>query len=440
MSGGKLAFVAAPGAQVAFSPGEVLLPMGRREQEPLSLRTVARASLRSADLDESIDLGPDALAGTIGVVEAVATAEQISNLSPASRYMPMGPIGRGGMGRVDMVFDRALGRPVAKKTVLRRSGSALLLTEAQIGAQLEHPSIVPVYDVEVDERGRPHYTMRVVRGRTLRDAIDARLVGEKGAMTLAQGLGVLRQVCLAAHYAHSRGVVHRDLKPENIIVGEYGEVYVLDWGVAYVAPSSDLHRPDRRASLQVAGTPGYMAPEQMVAGPLDARADVFALGVMLHEILTGERPSADGEETRPYGAPAAACSHHAPRSFQSIPAPFDALVAACLDPRPEARPESARLLADAIDEYLDGERARAERRAEADAHTVEGERARDAFDALDAEVKRLDAEAQRLLAGLRPWDPAEAKQPAWELAEQAERLRSEASRAAFSHSRSVGRR
>ncbi len=422
---------------MAFSVREPLLPMGHREPERVSLRTVARgarppalrASMRSFDLDESIDLGPDALAGTIGVVEAVVSAEQIAGLSPASRYMPMGPIGRGGMGRVDMVFDRALGRPVAKKTVLRRSGSALLLTEAQIGAQLEHPSIVPVYDVEVDERGRPHYTMRVVRGRTLRDVIDARWAGEKGAMTLAQGLGVLRQVCLAAHYAHSRGVVHRDLKPENVIVGEYGEVYVLDWGVAHVTPSSDLHRPDHLASLQIAGTPGYMPPEQMTAGPLDARADVFALGVMLHEIVTGERPSDDGVETRAYAAPAPGPDEGACLTIQAMPAPFDALVAACLCPRPEGRPESARLLADAIDEYLDGERVRVERRREADAHTLEGEQARDAFDALDVEARRLDAEAQRLLAELRPWDPTERKQPAWELAEQAERLRAEASRA-----------
>src|SRR5262249_3505669 len=134
-------------------------------------RPAAPASLRSVSDGESIDLGPDALAGTIGVVEAVASAEQIAELSHTGRYMRMGTIGRGGMGRVDQVFDRALGRHVAKKTVLRRNGAALLLTEAQIGAQLEHPSIVPVYDVEVDEGGKPSYLMRVVRGRTLRDVL-----------------------------------------------------------------------------------------------------------------------------------------------------------------------------------------------------------------------------------------------------------------------------
>jgi serine/threonine-protein kinase len=178
------------------------------------------------------------------------------------------------MGRVDMAFDRALGRTVARKTVLRRRNAPLLVTEAQIGAQLEHPSLVPVYDVEIDERGRPHYTMRVIRGRTLRDVIEARRNGDKGAMTLAQALGVFRQVCLAAHYAHSRGVIHRDLKPENVIAGEFGEVYVLDWGVAFISPESDLHRASSHVSLRVAGTPGYMPPEQMLGIDVTARTDV----------------------------------------------------------------------------------------------------------------------------------------------------------------------
>ncbi len=385
--------------------------------------------MRQADWDESLDLGPDALAGTIGLVEAVFSSEQIAGLSAVSRYMPMGPIGRGGMGRVDMVFDRALGRPVAKKTVLKRTASPLLITEAQIGAQLEHPSLVPVYDVEIDDTGRPHYTMRVVRGRTLRDAIELRRSGDRAAMTLAQMLGVFRQVCLAAHYAHSRGVVHRDLKPENVISGEYGEVYVIDWGVAFIAPTSDLHRAPTEVALKVAGTPGYMAPEQFNGGPIDARSDVFALGIILHEIITGERPSQDEEETRVHSAPPSIRHQGVSRLVRPMPAPFDVLVASCLADHPTDRPASARLLADAIDEYLDGERARAEREREAALHAKEGEHALEAFDGLDAEARRLDLEAQRMLAEVKPWDPAEHKQPAWERAEQAERLRSEAARA-----------
>jgi len=398
----------------------------------------APASLRPCDWDESIDLGPDALAGTIGLVEAVFSSEQLAGLSPDSRYMPMGPIGRGGMGRVDMVFDRALGRPVAKKTVLKRVNAPLLITEAQIGAQLEHPSLVPVYDVGIEGADRPGYTMRVVRGKTLRDAIEARRVGDPAAMTFAQMLGVFRQVCLAADYAHSRGVIHRDLKPENVISGEFGEVYVLDWGVAYISPESDLHRAPQQISLKVAGTPGYMAPEQMCGGKIDARTDVFALGIILHELLTGERPTEDAVETHaPHAAPnlgaqaePLSIQHQGvSRAVRPMPPPFDALVARCLAYDPDDRPATARALADAIDEYLDGERARAEREREAGEHTRDGEHAREAFEALDAEARRLDLEAHAMLARTKPWDPAEAKQPAWERAEQAERLRSEAARA-----------
>ncbi len=431
MSGSKLAFNAAPEETTGLrrtAPDQ--RSTGRRELKNLEPPAPSLPpSLRQADWDESLDLGPDALAGTIGLVEAVFSSEQIAGLSAASRYMPMGPIGRGGMGRVDMVFDRALGRPVAKKTVLKRAASPLLITEAQIGAQLEHPSLVPVYDVEIDDTGRPHYTMRVVRGRTLRDAIELRRSGDRAAMTLAQMLGVFRQVCLAAHYAHSRGVVHRDLKPENIISGEYGEVYVLDWGVAYIAPTSDLHRASSEVALKVAGTPGYMPPEQFTSGPIDARSDVFALGIILHEIITGERPSQDGEETRVHDAPPSVQHEGVSRAVRPMPAPFDTLVASCLAHHPSDRPASARLLADAIDEYLDGERARAEREREAASHAKEGEQALEVYEALDAEARRLDEEAHRMLAVVKPWDPAELKQPAWERAEQAERLRSEAARA-----------
>jgi serine/threonine-protein kinase len=437
MSGSKLAFIAAPEDATGAGPTQSeKRPTGRRDnisslvqEPPPPPPSFPAASLRSHDFDESIDLGPDALAGTIGVVETVFSSEQIASLSPASRYMLMGQIGRGGMGRVDMVFDRALGRAVARKTVLRRSSAPLLITEAQIGAQLEHPSLVPVYDVEIEPNGRPHYTMRVVRGRTLRDAIESRRAGERNAMTLAQMLGVFRQVCLAAHYAHSRGVIHRDLKPENVVVGEYGEMYVLDWGVAYISEASDLHRAPSQVSLKIAGTPGYMAPEQMTGGAIDARTDVFALGVILHELITGERPSDEGEETCEVDVPSALRVSSSRWSLRPMPAPFDALVASCLSPEPAHRPQSARLLADAIDEYLDGERARAEREREAAAHTAEGERAREAFESLDAESRLLDAEAHRMLAEVKPWEPAEHKQAAWERAEQAERLRSEAARA-----------
>ncbi len=251
--------------------------------------------------------------------DAPLSTDSLRLVLQGERYSPLAELGRGGMGRVDLVLDRALGRTVAQKTAYKTASASLLLSEAQIGAQLEHPSIVPVHDVQVDEGGHPHYVMRVVRGATLRDALEGRRTGPGGPMSLSQMLGVLRQVCLAVDYAHSRGVVHRDLKPENIITGPFGEVYVLDWGVAWIMPTSDLHGAARLPVAPLAGTPGYMGPEQLSGAPIDARADVFALGVILREVLTGERPAQT--PAPPAGSPAARrrdCHSPPPRSTASF--------------------------------------------------------------------------------------------------------------------------
>jgi serine/threonine-protein kinase len=330
------------------------------------------------------------------------------------RYVPMGEIGRGGMGRVDAVLDRVLGRTVARKSVLDLANADLLWSEAQIGAQLEHPSIVPVYDIESDALG-PRYTMRVVRGRTLRHVLEDRRAGGQGAMSLAKALGVLSQVCLTVDYAHSRHVIHRDLKPENVIIGPFGEVYVIDWGLAYVAPSSDLSRTGAVRPRALVGTPGYMAPEQMGGAEPDARTDVYALGTMLREVLLSEPGGPAGPRSEANSRP--------------LPAPFDALVAACRSPRPEERPASARLLADAIDAYLDSERERADRRRDAEMHAREGEALLAAVQDLAGRAKQLENEAEAMLDAIEPWEPSERKQPAWQRSEEAGRLRAESARA-----------
>jgi len=360
----------------------------------------------------------------------VATADEIAlTVAQAERYVYVGELGRGGMGRVDAVFDRALGRTIARKSVLSDRGHpALLVAEAQICAQLEHPSIVPVYDVGADESGAPHYTMRVVRGRTLRQVLSDNETPGKPHLGSFQLLGILRQVCLVVDYAHSRGVIHRDLKPENIIVGEFGEVYVLDWGVAHVAEASDIRRSRGEIfNLDAVGSLGYMAPEQALGEPIDARTDVFALGVILFEVLNGERPFEDSniESIRDrISSPITRL-----RGARRITPAFDHLVTSCLEPWPRDRPASARVLAEAIEAFLDGERARAEREREATAYAREGERAREAFEALDAEARRLQERADGLLETIRPWEPVERKQGAWALAQEGRRLASEAARA-----------
>lgn len=347
-----------------------------------------------------------------------------------ARYDPLSELGRGGMGLVREAFDRLLGRHVAIKSLLSRDqdDAALLVAEAQVCAQLEHPSIVPLYDLDCDENGIPCYTMRVVRGRSLSEVLGERASGE-APFPLARLLGVFRQVCLAVDYAHSRGVVHRDLKPANVVLGEFGEVYVVDWGIARVLEGASV-RPIS-ASPRIAGTPGYMAPEQVEGDDLDGRADVFALGVMLYELLSGVRPF-ESDSLRSVVDRRAVMVRTPPSRVdpeRQVPPAFDTLVLACLSPDPIGRPGRARAIASAIDEFLDGERARVEREREACEYAAAGDGARSEQEELEARAAAIDAEAERALAELHPWQDADDKLDAWRAKSRARALRADAARA-----------
>jgi serine/threonine-protein kinase len=346
------------------------------------------------------------------------------------RYVVIRDVGRGGMGRVEEVFDSALGRSVARKVLLRELGEGaapLLIAEAQTCAQLEHPAIVPVYDIDSDAHGYPRYTMRFVQGRSLRDVLVDNASGTKHT-PLAQLLGILRQVCLAIDFAHAKGVVHRDLKPENVMLGDYGEVYVLDWGIAHITEASDIVRED--IGPLHAGSPGYMAPEQALSEPITPKTDVFALGVMLYEILTGSRPFAD-DDLLSIAARSTRDFRNAPSSVDPsrIPSSFDTLVLSCLARNPDNRPASARFIADAIDAYLDQERSRAEREADAEAATREGNEALALAESLSTQSKKLIERSEAMLDTLAPHDPIDKKRPAWELEQQGRQMGAEAARA-----------
>jgi hypothetical protein len=212
---------------------------------------------------------------------------------PRERFEARGELGRGGMGRVTDAYDRALHRPVAIKEMLSASGLDLARfeREARITAKLEHPGIVPIHDAGRTADGTPFYVMRRIDGRPLDQLIEDKLEAR-----LALIPNVLA-ACDAVAFAHARGVVHRDIKPTNILVGPFGETLVIDWGIARelaqtetnaaIAPSSDAKLT--RAGT-VAGTPGFMAPEQARGESVDARADVFALGATLFFVLAGQQP------------------------------------------------------------------------------------------------------------------------------------------------------
>jgi eukaryotic-like serine/threonine-protein kinase len=190
-----------------------------------------------------------------------------------TRYEIVSELGRGGMGVVYLARDTALDREIALKIVDRADqgggsgGPAALAHEARILARLEHPGIVPVHDFGELPDGRVYYAMKRVRGERLDRWLAA-------GRDLADRLAVFLRVCDAVAFAHAHGVVHRDLKPENVMVAEFGDVLVLDWGIATIGNQSP-------ASAAIAGTPDYMAPEQRIGATVDRRADIYALGVVL---------------------------------------------------------------------------------------------------------------------------------------------------------------
>ncbi len=217
-------------------------------------------------------------------------------------------IGQGGVGRVYLAYDETIGRRVAVKEMLDElSGDIELdhsfLHEAKITGKLEHPGIVPVYELGQRSDGRPYYVMRYIKGETLARKFekisDTDL--KTGFNQRIQLLDILIDVCNTLAYAHAKGVIHRDLKPANIIVGNFGETIVVDWGLAQVLDDDDntyfyrealTHQRDSlsdSSTSEALGTPAYMAPEQF-SGRADKTSDVYSLGVILYKIITGTQP------------------------------------------------------------------------------------------------------------------------------------------------------
>jgi serine/threonine-protein kinase len=337
--------------------------------------------------------------------------EQMPPPEPAGRYQLLGEIARGGMGAVLKGRDTDLGRDIAVKVLLQtHQGKTELLQrfveEAQISGQLQHPGIVPVYELGQFADARPYFTMKLVKGQTLAKLLEER---KDPRQSQPQLLKVFEQVCQTLAYAHARGVIHRDLKPSNVMVGAFGEVQVMDWGLAKVLAESgvaDENRTQLRPEVSVIrtrrsegseapggsgsqtqagsilGTPAYMAPEQ-ARGDLelvDERADVFGLGAILCEILTG-RPPFTG---KPAEAHRKAQTGRLEEAFGWLDgcgadAELVALAKHCLAAEPFDRPRNAGAVTAAVDAYQQSvtdrlrqaelERAAAEARAEEEKNT-----------------------------------------------------------------------
>ncbi|MHC4598754.1 MAG: protein kinase domain-containing protein [Planctomycetota bacterium] len=383
------------------------------------------------------------------------------------RYRLGREIGRGGLGLVVAARDRALGRDVAVKKMIRNLDDASLLRrfvrEGEVAARLMHPNIVPVYDIGVrDEGGKevPYFVMGRIDGKDLREILLALRTGEEAVVrefSRSRLLRIFQDVCLAMAYAHDRGVVHRDLKPANVMVGNYGEVYVVDWGLAKVQGQEDTGPGagtsgaaeagdvDGKTQLTVdgdiLGTPQYMSPEQAAGrvSEIDERSDIFSLGAILYEILTFEPPFTGSgalevlsrtlthaltppsfrvarpePSERPAGArlPAASAVH--------VPPELDEIAMKALSREKENRYGSAREIHRDVQAFLDGEKEKERNRRMAAENVARGEAHVASLNRLRAEVKSLEGDLEARNASLSPHSPLVEKRKIWSLQEKIE--------------------
>jgi serine/threonine protein kinase/Tfp pilus assembly protein PilF len=318
--------------------------------------------------------------GRVGQVTNPAAPGAFPPVAPhvsSQRYAMKRFHARGGMGEIWLAEDCGINRPVALKKI--REGRADLrdrfLLEAQITGQLEHPGVVPVYELGADEEGQPFYVMKFIRGRTLQDVIEEyhSPKGDRRNHELQQ-LRLLQNfinICQTVAYAHSRGVIHRDLKPDNVMVGEYGETLLLDWGLAKVMGQDDedigelpryVHLTCSTSTTQtqagsIKGTPGYMAPEAAEGKPewVDQSSDIYLLGATLYHILAGRSPRR-GDNLMTILGEARTTPPPPVRSLnRAIPRALNAICMKAMAFRKEDRYPTASRLAEDMQCYLAGE-------------------------------------------------------------------------------------
>ncbi len=448
-----------------------------------STRTRPERRVAAAAKPPLVDVTADFSAGDTWPLEAQGSPGLSVEPKPGTRYVDLGLIGEGGMGEVRRVLDRELNRTMAMKILRPELGTgeanvARFVEEAQATAQLQHPGIVPVNELGRLPDGRFYFTMQEVKGRTLEEVITELHAASGGGhwgetasgWTFRRLVAAFHKACTAVAYAHSRGVVHRDLKPSNIMVGAFGAVLVMDWGLAKILvggtfPDAVADEPTvvtcrsqdedtmTRAGV-IAGTPAYMAPEQARGEirELGPRTDVYALGAILYQVLTGrppyrgsgidvlmqvrdrspvpprlvasspglasvERCEQTGEE------PTAAVIGRGPSPVPPpIPGELEAICLKAMARTPAERYRDAAGVAEAVGAWLENARRR-ERALElvrkAKEHVPE-------IGTLRSRARELREQARRRLAAVRSYQPVADKVPGWELEDQARRLEQDA--------------
>jgi Protein kinase domain len=303
----------------------------------------------------------------------------------AGRIRIVSEVGRGAMAQVLRGTDLKLGRDLALKVLplpkseTPRTTLARFAEEAQVTAQLEHPNIVPVHDLGLDPDGRAYFSMKLIRGQSLESILDKRRQNDPDTLErfgLRRLLDVFLQVCQAIEYAHARGVIHRDLKPANIMVGDFGEVLVMDWGVAKLIGIADDHGGEAESPLAtpavdvksiragakawatqsgtIIGTPAYMSPEQATGAPVDERTDVYALGVILYEILCGEVPFNEAEPVQIITRMLTEAPLPPSQKNPAAPLALEALALRLLEKKPERRTITIAQIRGHVHNYIEG--------------------------------------------------------------------------------------
>jgi len=351
------------------------------------------------------------------------------------RYVLGKELGRGGGGSVMRAYDRDLGRNVAMKILTghendsddqKREKLARFIAEAQATGQLEHPNIIPIYDIGVMPDGKLFYTMKEIRRHSLREVVQALAMADELIVeeyTLNRLLNVFRQVCQAMHFAHARGVIHRDLKPDNIMLGDFGEVLVTDWGLARVLGSDvftdfAMRGGEKPMPGLTLGTPSYMPPEQ-ARGELDLVdeiSDAYALGAILYEILTLQPPFVG--KTAVEVMLKVVDDHVVPprkrAPHRDIPSELEQICLKAMAPERSDRYGSAKELLDEIVGYLDGIKPR-----EAERHFRRGDAHTTAFFEAAGEIKATERRARDADDAVQAWEPIERKRLVWGLQDEA---------------------
>ncbi len=341
----------------------------------------------------------------------------------ADRYEEVSTLGQGGMGDVLLVHDKVMDRDVAMKRLrTARSESpehiAALRREARIIGSLEHPAIIPVYDIGERDDGTTYYTMKLVDHTTLGEVVARLQIGDKETESrfgIRRLVGIFKQIAQGLQYAHGKGVVHRDLKPENILIGELGEVQVMDWGIAKRLSGS---RPAGAEGL-IVGTPAYMSPEQAAGqdSRVDSRSDIYSLGVMLYEVLALQRPygGETGQQTLEAVKNITPLSPVTVARERNVPPELADLAMRMLHKQPDDRPATMSEVADALERFLAGEEERARRRERADGCHARALDEMQRYEEMKVEREFLLQEEAYLARVVRPWDEQSAKQQLWAL-------------------------